>query len=144
RRGRRRLGRARRRPVARRGARRARPLHPAMMVGAILTLLMMRPGGATWLAAGETPVPPPDRGGDSAAGLSAPPPRRDLEGWRQALGLGWHGTTFSSKEGSHYTFQSASLGYLASFESCGMFVHGFVLLPLQTQQDGRVYGAGEF
>jgi hypothetical protein len=63
----------------------------------------------------------------------------DPNGWRHGLGLGAHATTFMSKEGSHYGFRSASLGYLGSIGRRGAFLHAFLLLPLQARQDDNAY-----
>lgn len=63
----------------------------------------------------------------------------DHTGWRHAIGLGPHSTTFFSKEGSQYTFHSGSLGYLGSVGRRGAFAHAFLLMPLQARQDGNVY-----
>ncbi len=65
-------------------------------------------------------------------------------GWRHALGLGSHSTTFFSNEGSQYTFHSGSLGYLVSYGRVGAFAHAFLLLPLQARQDGHVYATGDY
>ena len=76
--------------------------------------------------------------------LEAEVPRPDHRGWRHALGLGPHSTTFFSKEGSQYTFHSASLGYLGSLGAHGVFLHAFALVPLQARQDGHVYGTANY
>jgi hypothetical protein len=75
------------------------------------------------------------------APLEAPRPH---SGWRHALGVGPHSTTFFSKEGSQYTFHSGGLGYLGSLGARGAFLHAFLLLPLQARQDGRVYATGDY
>jgi hypothetical protein len=65
-------------------------------------------------------------------------------GWRHAVGLGGHSTTFFSKEGSQYTFHSASLGYLGSIGRYGAFWHLTALLPLQARQDGAAYATSNY
>jgi hypothetical protein len=80
------------------------------------------------LAAAVRPLPPED-------------PQKVLQGWRHGLGLGYQGTTFWSREGSHYTFHSAALSWLASHDRTGPMLHLSALLPLQAQQDGRVFAA---
>jgi hypothetical protein len=77
----------------------------------------------------------PDPGAEAAA------VRR---GWRQSLALGWHGSTFWSNEGSHYTFHSLSVGYLVSFGPRGLFLHASGLVPLQARQDGRVVAVSDY
>lgn len=84
---------------------------------------------ATTPGAAPEPAPEPE----------AAPRRDDHRGERHALGLGPHGMTFFSNEGSQYTFYSASLGYLGSYGTRGLFVHALALLPLQARQDGHVY-----
>jgi hypothetical protein len=97
-------------------------------------------------------VPPAVPGDSPAVGAVAPGPgdveRPDLSrpgidhhGWRHALALGPHSTTFLSQEGSQYTFHSASLGYLGSVGEVGAFLHG---IPLQARQDGHVYATGDY
>lgn len=76
--------------------------------------------------------------------VPAEAPRPDHRGWRHALGLGPHSTTFFSKEGSQYTFHSASLGYLGSLGASGVFLHAFALVPLQARQDGHVYATADY
>lgn len=65
-------------------------------------------------------------------------------GWRHALGVGGHSTTFFSKEGSQYTFHSAAIGYMGSIGEYGAFVHAFALLPFQARQDGAVYATANY
>jgi hypothetical protein len=91
------------------------------------------------------PAPPPPGGaipGDVPDAVVEGPP--DHHGWRHAVGFGAHSTTFFSKEGSQYTFHSASLGYVASVGARGPFLHAFALLPLQARQDGHVYATSDF
>ena len=98
-------------------------------------------------ATARIPIPegvgPASPGGDvrqpdlSQAGI-------DHHGWRHALALGPHSTTFFSREGSQYTFYSASLGYLGSVGARGAFLHAFLLMPLQARQDGHVYATGDY
>lgn len=71
-------------------------------------------------------------------------PRQDHRGWRHAVGLGLHSTTFFSKEDSRYTFHSASLGYMGSYGARGPFLHAFGLLTLQARQDEHVYAASDY
>ena len=92
----------------------------------------------------------PDAAAPDAASVAAAPalavaePRPDHRGWRHALGLGPHSTTFFSKEGSQYTFHSASFGYLGSLGARGPFLHAFALVPLQARQDGHVYSTANY
>jgi hypothetical protein len=67
-----------------------------------------------------------------------------LGGWRHALELGGHSTRFSSKEGSDYTFNSASIGYAGSVGAVGAFLHVSALVPLQASQDGAVYATANY
>ena len=46
---------------------------------------------------------------------------------------------FWSKEGSHYTFHSLSIGYLMSVNAAGPFLHLSRVIPLQARQDGGVH-----
>lgn len=46
--------------------------------------------------------------------------------------------TFWSREDSHYTFHSLTLGYLMSVNATGPFVHLSWVIPLQARQDGKV------
>jgi hypothetical protein len=78
------------------------------------------------------------------ASPAEPPAAGPREGWRQGMGLGWHGTTFWSNESSHFTFHSLDLSYLVSWGDSGIFIRGSALLPLQGQQDGRVYPASDY
>src|SRR5262245_65137309 len=77
----------------------------------------------------ETPTP--------AAEVSATADPRD--GWRHEFSPAWHMATFWSKENSHYTFHSLSLGYLMSVNAAGPFLHLSWVIPLQARQDGRVH-----
>jgi hypothetical protein len=92
----------------------------------------------------------PDAAAPAAASAGADPdreaeePRPDHRGWRHALGLGPHSTTFFSEEGSQYTFHSGSLGYLGSLGARGVFLHAFALVPLQARQDGHVYSTANY
>ena len=70
--------------------------------------------------------------------------RPDHRGWRHSLGLGIHSTTFTSKEGSQYTFHSAALGYHGSVGARGPFLDASWLLPLQARQDGESYATGDY
>jgi hypothetical protein len=96
---------------------------------------------------GSEPVLPAE-GISGAGGIQAEPEveaaHPDHRGWRHAIGLGRHSTTFFSKESSQYTFHSASLGYMGSFGSRGPFLHAFTLLTLQARQDGHVYDAADY
>jgi hypothetical protein len=65
-------------------------------------------------------------------------------GWRHAVALGPHSTTFFSDEGSQYTFHSGSLGYLGSLGARGAFLHLFLLMPLQARQDGHIYATANY
>ena len=78
----------------------------------------------------ETPTPAP-------AEVSATADPRD--GWRHEFSPAWHMATFWSKENSHYTFHSLSLGYLMSVNAAGPFLHLSWVIPLQARQDGRVH-----
>jgi hypothetical protein len=74
------------------------------------------------------------------AEAAAPPPEAvdPRAGWRHEFSPAWHMATFWSKENSHYTFHSLSLGYLMSVNPSGPFVHLSWVVPLQARQDGRV------
>jgi hypothetical protein len=76
--------------------------------------------------------------------LEAEAPRVAHRGWRHALGVGPHSTTFFSERGSQYTFHSGSLGYLGSLGARGVFLHAFALVPLQARQDGGVYSTANY
>ena len=78
------------------------------------------------------PVPAP-----APAEVSATADPRD--GWRHEFSPAWHMATFWSKENSHYTFHSLSLGYLMSVNAAGPFLHLSWVIPLQARQDGRVH-----
>ncbi len=106
------------------------------MIAPLLVALAL--AGTADPAAPGAPVTP-DPGPEVAA--EAQP---SLGGWRHGIGLGLHSTTFSSKEGSQYTFHSASLGYLGSFGTRGAFLQAFALVPLQARQDGRVYSTSNY
>ena len=101
-------------------------------------------------AAPADSAPPAPRGSPTATSPAGEPeieisqPAFDRHGWRHAIGLGAHSTTFFSKEGSQYTFHSGSLGYLASIGARGAFLHAFLLMPLQARQDGHVYATGNY
>jgi hypothetical protein len=73
----------------------------------------------------------------------APAPER-LDGWRHELAVGAHTTNFASREGSHYAFHSATLGYAGSVGAVGAFLHLSALLPLQARQDGAVYATANY
>ena len=60
-------------------------------------------------------------------------------GWRHEFSPAWHMATFWSKEGSHYTFHSLSIGYLMSVNQSGPFLHLSWVIPLQARQDGAVH-----
>jgi hypothetical protein len=61
------------------------------------------------------------------------------DGWRHEFSPAWHMATFWSKENSHYTFHSLSLGYMMSVNAAGPFLHLSWVIPLQARQDGRVH-----
>jgi hypothetical protein len=67
-----------------------------------------------------------------------------LEGWRHEVALGGHTTSFASREGSHYAFQSAILGYEGSVGRTGAFLHLSALLPFQARQDGAIYATANY
>lgn len=90
------------------------------------------------------PAAPATPGTDADRTSEAEEPAQDHGGWRHALGLGPHSTTFFSEEGSQYTFHSGSLGYLGSLGARGAFLHAFALVPLQARQDGSVYATGDY
>lgn len=97
----------------------------------------MRLAALLALSLATEPAPP--------APAPAPVPAlREHEGWRQDLGVGWHATTLWSNEGSHYTFHSFSLAYLASSGRTGLFVHASALLPLQARENGAVYEVSDY
>ena len=96
------------------------------------------------LAAAVEAVAPSAARADGDRAPEAEEPARAPGGWRHALGLGAHSTTFFSEEGSQYTFHSGSVGYLASLGARGAFLHLFLLVPLQARQDGRVYATGDY
>ncbi len=85
----------------------------------------------------QAPQAPPE-----AEGPDEEPVAHD--GWRHAIALGPHTTTFFSNEGSQYTFHSGSLGYLGSLGARGAFVHLFLLMPLQARQDGHIYATANY
>jgi hypothetical protein len=89
---------------------------------------------------GLEPLPPEPSGTPPAGEASVD--RRG--GWRHALGLGAHATTFFSREGSQYTFYSGSIGYLGSVGVTGAFLNAFFLLPFQARQDGGVFATGAY
>ena len=91
-------------------------------------------------AAPEAPSIAPD----TEIQIEEPVAGGDHSGWRHAVGLGAHSTTFFSREGSQYTFHSGSVGYLGSIGRRGAFVHAFLLLPLQARQDGHVYATSNY
>jgi hypothetical protein len=69
----------------------------------------------------------------------APEPVDPRAGWRHEFSPAWHMATFWSKEGSHYTFHSLSIGYLMSVNAAGPFLHLSWVIPLQARQDGGVH-----
>ncbi|HEX9050242.1 MAG TPA: hypothetical protein VF841_06875 [Anaeromyxobacter sp.] len=84
---------------------------------------------------------------DAAAPEPEPEPEQTVGshlGWRHAIGLGPHSTTFFSKEGSQYTFHSGSVGYLVSRGARGAFAQLFLLWPLQARQDGHIYATANY
>ncbi len=129
-----------------------------------LALAVAAPGDSAAPGPADAPSPSPAVEGSPAATVRAPPPDdeaaasiapdvrqpdlsrpgMDHHGWRHALALGPHSTTFFSREGSQYTFHSASLGYLGSVGAFGAFLHAFLLMPLQARQDGHVYATGNY
>jgi hypothetical protein len=90
------------------------------------------------LAAGDVPQA---RDVPEAAGAVAP---RGLDGWRHEVALGGHTTNFASREGSHYAFHSAILGYQGSLGRTGPFLHLAALLPFQARQDGAIYATANY
>ena len=104
--------------------------HPLLLALAVAGALDAAEPAAASGGAPRDPVaeaPGPDRGGS-----------------RHSLALGPHSTTFFSKEGSQYTFHSASLGYLGSIGARGLFLNAFALLPLQARQDGDAYATARY
>jgi hypothetical protein len=87
---------------------------------------------------------PPAETDDRPEGASALAPGSEkgstegLEGWRSGIALGWHGTTFWSRESNRYEFQSLAISYLGSRGSTGPLIHLSALLPLQAGEDGSV------
>ncbi len=121
------------------------------MIAGVLLALALGAEGAAVPAATPTPAPtatpgptpPPTAPADDEL-EPEPEPGSAHSGWRHALALGPHSTTFFSKEGSQYTFHSASLGYLGSVGARGAFLHAFLLLPVQARQDGHVYATANY
>jgi hypothetical protein len=99
-----------------------------------------------------TAVAPPPEVAPGAAQIAAPlEPPTELNvapyghtGWRHEVDLGAHSTAFSSKEGSHYAFHSATVGYAASYGITGPFLRFALLAPLQASQDGSVYATANY
>jgi len=75
----------------------------------------------------------------AATEVTATPEADPRDGWRHEFSPAWHMATFWSKEGSHYTFHSVSIGYLMSVNAAGPFLHLSWVIPLQARQDGRVH-----
>jgi hypothetical protein len=107
-------------------------------------------------AATEVPTPTPQEAPAPGPGpvtpqLSAPlevpvegPAPYGHTGWRHEIDLGAHTTHFSSKAGSHYEFNSATLGYAGSYGLTGPFVRFALLLPIQASQDGSTYATANY
>jgi hypothetical protein len=80
-----------------------------------------------------------------AAGAADPArPPEGPEGPRHLVTFGWEGTSFESREGSHYAFQSAALGWAGSWGPRGPFAQITALLPFQARQDGVVYTTRDY
>ncbi len=110
-----------------------------MTPGLLLALaLAVGPGGGN-------PAPPPVGGVvEPHPEIQDASPEHGTNGWRHALALGPHSTTFFSKEGSQYTFHSLSVGYLGSLGRRGGFLDLFLLWPLQARQDGEAYATANY
>lgn len=96
------------------------------------------------LASALEAAAPGPAGAERAPDVDAAEAHPDHRGWRHAIGLGPHSTTFFSERGSQYTFHSGSLGYLGSVGARGVFLHAFALVPLQARQDGDVYSTANY
>ena len=115
-----------------------RPQRWARVVsGHLLAALLMGPAASAQTAP-EPAVPAPQVTDSSDA---QPPVTKDdpRKGWRHEFSPAWHMATFWSKEGSHYTFHSLSIGYLMSVNQSGPFLHLSWVIPLQARQDGAVH-----
>jgi hypothetical protein len=93
-------------------------------------------------AAGEAPSPTVVH--PAATEVVNVPEDGSRAGWRHAIGVGGHSTTFFSKEGSQYTFHSVTLGYMGSIGRYGAFWHATALLPFQARQDGAIYATANY
>lgn len=101
----------------------------------LFTLLVSSPARSQ-----ETGAQP---GAEPNAPTEVSPPADRLTGWRHAVSPAWHMATFWSREDSHYTFHSLSIGYLMSVNASGPFVHLSWVIPLQARQDGRVHAVSD-
>jgi hypothetical protein len=88
-------------------------------------------------AASAQPAPEPSEPPPAAEAVAEKADPRN--GWRHEFSPAWHMATFWSKEDSHYTFHSLSIGYLMSVNQSGPYVHLSWVIPLQARQDGQVH-----
>ncbi len=101
-------------------------------------------------AAGSVPETPDDPAAALPPSVQAAEPQPEPPmfyghtGWRHELDLGAHSTSFSSKEGSHYQFHSATIGYSGSYGVTGPFLRFALLAPLQASQDGSTYATANY
>jgi hypothetical protein len=110
------------------------------------------PPSAPPAAAPPASAPPPPPAGVAVTASATIPrelahpaaPAYSLRGWRHALALGAQGNALTSKEGSAYAFRSASIGYLGSVGSRGLYVQASWLVPLRASQDGASYATGDY
>ncbi len=102
--------------------------------------LLLAAGAAAQPAEPAAPTPPSEVTAPAPEAAPAVPEAADPRaGWRHELSPAWHMATFWSKQNSHYTFHSLSIGYLMSVNAAGPFVHLSWVIPLQARQDGSVH-----
>src|SRR5215469_16153646 len=109
--------------VTREGKRMRRPQRWAVVVW----LCLLGPAAAAALPVESQDAPSQDAPaapGPAAEDVSATSATADPRaGWRHEFSPAWHMATFWSKEGSHYTFHSLSIGYLMSVNASGPYLH---------------------
>ena len=107
----------------------------------LVGLLAYATGPALAESTGD-PVPATSQAPPPAPAPLAPadPDDASLDARRDGIALEWHGATFWSRRPSHYTFHSASIGYVMSTGSPGPFLHITGQIPFAAAQDGTAYG----
>lgn len=85
------------------------------------------------------PIGMPERLPSPSTGVGADP-----AGPRHFFSFGWQGIDFMSREYTHYSFASGTIGYLGSWGRSGPLLHVNALLPIHASEEGVEYSPTDY